>query len=467
MEYHQNTLHNFDVEQALLGALLVDNRGLETVIDLLRPDHFYSEAHGRIYQAIQYMTENGKLASPVTLKKLFESDMALTKVGGADYLVDLATSVVSVLNTREYAEQIHDLYRRRCLSRISEEAVRRAHIFEVGKTVDGVLESTEEELFSLSETAQSGGPEPMHEVTGATMDFIQMLQQGKRKLIKTGIFALDDVNGGFCAPDLVFIGGRPSMGKTAFAMTCAVNMAQRGQSVLFFSQEMSKEQLTMRLLARETGIPTGMQMREGALKREHYDQLIIAQQNIASWPLWIDETGQISVAQIRARARRHKRRYGLDVIFIDYLNIMKMPDRYFNKVDQIGELTSGLKALAKDLGVPVICLAQLSRDVTKRENPRPQMSDLRDSGAIEQDADVILLLHRDEYYLERSGAPAQKDRESDEEYLRRRTAFFDKMEQAENKATIIIEKWRQGHLKDVECGFNKTRQLFHDLDRGA
>lgn len=458
--------HSLEAEQGLLGALLADNRGLEQVGDKVRGEHFYSAAHGRIYDAILHMADRGKIASPVTLKAHFADDKELESVGGAAYLAELAGNVISLVNNPAYAEMIYDLYLRRRLIQLGDDAQRRALDFDLDFNAQGALEQTEEQLFALSERGQEGGPEPAHVATNSTLNFIEAIQKGSRRMVKTGIGALDDVNGGFTAPDLVFIGGRPSMGKTAFAMSCAYNMALSGLNTLFFSQEMSKEQLMMRLFARETGISTGMMAREGSLQREHYDNLMRAQQRINALPLFIDETGNMSVAQIRARARRQKRRHGLDAIFIDYLNIMKMPDKYFNKVDQIGEITSGLKALAKDLQVPVFCLAQLSRDVTKRENPRPQMSDLRDSGAIEQDADVILLLHRDEYYLERQGVPPQKDREADEEYMKRRGSYYDRLQSSKGQATIIIEKWRQGHLKDVKCGFDKTRQLFHDFDVG-
>lgn len=457
--------HNLEAEQGLLAALLVDNKGLEEVADFLKPGHFYVGAHERIYAAINYLTERGRVASPVTLKSHFEGDAELKNVGGAKYLAELAGNCISTINTKDYGQQIYDLHLRRQLIQLGEVACARARNTDIENSATSVLERTEEQLFQLSEQGQEGGPETMATATHSTLDFIEAVQKGKRRLLKTGIFALDDVNGGFCAPDLIFIGGRPSMGKTAFAMTCAYNMARSGHKALFFSQEMSKEQLTMRLLARETGISTGFMMRQGGLKPEHYEQLIDAEKTINALPLWIDETGQLSVAQIRARARRHKRRYGLDAIFIDYLNIMKMPDA-FNKVDQIAALTSGLKALAKDLNVPVFCLAQFSREVTKRENPRPTMSDFRDGGSIEQDADVLLLLHRDEYYLERNGAPPQKEREADEEYLKRRNAYYDKLGESEGKATIIIEKWRQGIVKDVTCGFQKTRQMFFDLDAG-
>lgn len=459
--------HNIEAEQGLLGALLVDNRGLEEIGDLIRPEYFFMPAHSRIYDAIMNLADHGRLASPVTLKAHFEGDQDLKSVGGAEYLANLASNVISLSNNRAYAEVVADMHTRRQLIMLSEDAIVRAENFDMDNSAMRALEKTEERLFALSERGQEGGPEAASVATGATIDFIDAIQKGKRRMVKTGIYDLDDVNGGFTAPDLVFIGGRPSMGKTAFAMTIAYNMALSGLKTLFFSQEMSKEQLMMRLFARETGISTGMMAREGSLQHEHYRHLIEAQHKINTVPLFIDETGNLSVAQIRARARRQKRRHGLDAIFIDYLNIMKMPDKYFNKVDQIGEITSGLKALAKDLQVPVFCLAQLSRDVTKRENPRPQMSDLRDSGAIEQDADVILLLHRDEYYLERQGVPPQKDREAEEEYMKRRGVYLDRLENSKSKATIIIEKWRQGHLKDVQCGFDKKRQLFHDLDRGA
>lgn len=456
--------HNNEAEQGLLGSLLVDNRGVEQIGDFFKPEYFYTPVHARIYEAILHFTEAGQNASPVTLKGFFENDADLNKVGGAGYLADLAANVISIINTVDYARTLTDLWFRRKVIDLAQDASAKAQRQELHSPAWVILEETEEALFSLAETEQEGGPAPLSDALGSALSLIESAQKGERNGMKTGIFALDNLNGGFYPGQLVTVAGRPSMGKTAFAMTIAHNVAAAGGSVLFFSMEMTREEIAQRLYARATGFATGHQLREGAFKTEEFRRMIEAQASLAGLPIHIDESGQLAPAQIRARARRHKRRSGLDLILIDYLNIMKMPDRYQSKVDQIAEITSALKGIAKDLHVPIILLAQLNREVEKREDKRPNMADLRDSGAIEQDSDIVLLLHREEYYLEREGVPKKRAKDTDESHLKATNSYYDRMAAAKGKADIFIGKWRQGRVGDVTCGFNGTRQIFHDLD---
>lgn len=458
--------NNLDAEMGLLGGLLVNNRGLEDVAGILAPEHFYLAAHGRIYEAIVYMADHGRKASPVTLKQHFKDDVDLKSVGGAQYLADLAGEALNIGGAGDYAREIYDLYLRRQLIALSDSARTRAAAYELGQSAGDVLEQTETQLFELSEQGQEGGPAPLTAALDSALNLIDSAQKGERTAFKTGIGALDNKNGGFYPGQLITLAGRPSMGKTACALTMAHNMAQSGSGVLFFSMEMTREEIAQRLFSRYTNLATGHQLREGALKADDYRGLTDARARMQDLNLHIDESGQLTPGQIRARARRHKRRYGLDVIFIDYLNIMRMPDRYASKVDQIAELTAALKGVAKDLKVPVVLLAQLSREVEKRDNKRPALSDLRDSGAIEQDSDIVLMLYRDEYYKEREGEPQQRDKESDEAYDKRRGRYFEQLDKNKGVAEIIIGKWRMGTVGDVRCGFDGRRQLFYDLEGG-
>ncbi len=457
--------YNIEAEQGLLGMLLVDNRHFDQIGDWLLPAHFYEPAHQRIFEAISVQIHRGTIASPVTLKDYFSSDDRLEKVGGGAYLAELAAECPLLNSANDYGRTIREHYLRRCLIVLSQDAMYEAYEWDLDNDADKQLEQLEEKLFTLGENGQvNPDAANLSDCTAATLELIERVQKGEDISIKTGIGALDKMNNGFWGGQLIVIAGRPSMGKTAFAMTLAHNMAQGGNNVMFFSLEMSCEELTQRLLARYTEITTGMQLREGALERKHWDRLVKAQQKLAELPLYIDDSAGISVNQIRTRCRRHKRKHGLDVIIVDYLGLMNLPDRYQSKVDQLGEVTRALKVLAKDFGVPVILLHQLNRGPeTRGEDKRPMLSDLRDSGNIEQDADAVIFLYRDEYYLERE-EPKRGSKQDEEAFVRLQNNYHARLDASRGKADILIPKFRQGKTGEVRVSFSGPRQAFYDSD---
>ncbi|MGB4107750.1 MAG: replicative DNA helicase [Alphaproteobacteria bacterium] len=455
--------HNQEAEQGLLGSLLVDNRVLEVVSEIITADDFFLPVHGRIYTAIQHCAGSGRIASPVTLKNNFEDDPDLKQRGGAIYLAELAAEVMSVINSKDYAVQLRELSRRRQLIGIAEQMRQEAWSFDLETDAEKVLDSAEQKLFNLAEAGIAGaGPQNMNEVVDKTTALIERIQKGQHSGLKTGIRALDEVLD-LQPGQLVTIAGRPAMGKTAFSLTLARNMASLGRNVLFFSMEMGVEELTQRLIARKTGLPSGMQMREGALKQEHWRSIAEATGELRALPLHIDETAGLSVHQIRTRARQHKRKFGLDVVFIDYLGLMNMADRYNSLTDQLGEAARALKVMAKDIGIPVLLLHQINRGVEGREDKRPALSDLRDSGKIEEHSDIVVFLYRDEYYLERA-EPRRKPSEDEDKFASRSARFRSDLEQAHGVAEALIAKYRQGRTCDVKMKFNGPRQVFHDFD---
>lgn len=455
---------NLDAEQGLLGVLLVDPRGVEVAADMVAPDDFYAPAHQRIAQAIFTLSGQGRVATPVTLKDYFTGDADLESVGGVRYLADLAASIVAVVNLPEYCRTVRDLRVRRDMIVACEIATAAARSpAGPDDNAEAVIEGLETELFALAERGTKGGPVAIGAQLPGTLDWIDRMQRGELRGMRTGIAELDR-HLRIMRQDLVIVAGRPSMGKTAFAMTMAQNFAADDRKVLVFSLEMSADQLIQRLIARVTGFPVQQQLGEGELKAEHFREIMAAQSRLRALPLSIDDRGAITAAQVRTAARRHKRRYGLDVVIIDYLGLMSYGDRYQSKVDQIGEVSKALKALAKELDIAVILLSQLSRGVEGRESKRPGMADLRDSGNLEQDADICLFLYREEYYL-RKQEPVRKPSDTDEAHSRAVAAWHDQLHAAKGKAEIIIDKFRQGQTGLVKVAFDGARQWFHDFDQ--
>ena len=465
---------NLEAEQALLGALLVNNEAASLVSAFLLPEHFFLPVHGRIYDAVLRMIERGQIANPVTLKHYFERDEALEEAGGGQYLARLAGSAVSVINAEHYGRAIHDLALRRALVTIGEEVVNDAYDGPLDQPAAEQIEAAEHSLYQLAEDGRvdPGGQQFATPLTSA----VEMIERAYKRDTPltgapTGFNDIDRLLGGLHPSDLLILAGRPGMGKTALATNIAFNAALRfhpgsdgpegkrqadGAKVAFFSLEMSAEQLATRILAERTEISSD-KLRRGQVRDIDFGRIVQASQEIEGLPLFIDDTPALTIAGLRARARRLKRRHGISLIVIDYLQLMRPSTsmRLNNRVQEVSEITQGLKALAKDLDLPILALSQLSRAVEQRDDKRPQLSDLRESGSIEQDADVVMFIYREQYYLARK---------KPEEGTADHAEWQEKMEEVHNKAQIIVAKQRHGPTDTIELYFDAMLTKFDNLD---
>ena len=403
--------HNTEAEQLLLGALLVNNNNLEKVSEFLKAQHFYTDVHARIFEAISKLVDRGQDASPITLKQYFADDEALKDLGGGQYLDDLADNIISVVDVYEFGRQVYELHLRRALIVLGEDVVNNAYKPDLDLGPTEQIGQAEQQLFELATQGDfKGGFIPLLDsVTAAIKTAEQAYQHdGGITGVTTGLVDLDKKLGGLQGSDLLILAGRPSMGKSALATNIAYNAAKRyaltngeeGASVGIFQLEMSAEQLANRILADETGIPSD-QIRRGEIKDTDFQKFVEASNLMSKVPLFIDDTPGLTVNSIRTRARRLRRTHGLGLIVIDYLQLLMGSSKssQANRVQEVSEISRGLKILAKELEIPVIALAQLSRAVEQRDNKRPQLSDLRESGSIEQDADVVMFVYREQYYL--------------------------------------------------------------------
>ncbi|HWL71253.1 MAG TPA: replicative DNA helicase [Geminicoccus sp.] len=465
--------HNLEAEQAVLGGILVDNEAFHRAAEFLTAEHFYEPVHARIWTICQQRIERGLLADPVTLKLLFEDDEALKGMEGAKYLAKLARAAEAVVDVGHYAEQIHDLALKRGLIDVGSEVVNRAHDKAEMASGREQIEEAEQKLFRLAEAgAAEGGFRPFTNVITAAVDLVQAAfkKAGRVTGVPTGLQGLDDKLGGLQPSDLLILAGRPSMGKTALAVTIAANSAATPMDeddegklhpVGVFSLEMSAEQLATRLLSAEARIPSD-ELRRGMLDEDAWKRLVVASQELARRPLYIDDTPALSIQAVRTRARRLKRRFGLSVLVVDYLQLLRgSTSNQANRVQEVSEITQGLKAIAKELNIPVLALSQLSRAVEQREDKRPMLSDLRESGSIEQDADVVMFVFREEYYLSRS-EPIQRDGEDRDKYNTRYTEWKDRMEKSANKADVIVAKHRHGSIGTVTLQFDAQYGRFRN-----
>ena len=476
--------NNEEAEQALLGAILVNNEVLNRVADFLRAEQFYLPVHARIFEAIEQLVERGQIANPITLKTFFERDEALSDIGGADYLARLASSAATIINAGEYGRQIHDLYVRRQLIAIGEDVVNDAFDQQVDETASGQIEKAEKSLFDL---AESGSYErDFRSFKDVAVDAIELMEAAYRKEagmtgVSTGLRDLDEFLGGLHRSDLVILAGRPGMGKTSFATNIAFHAAKQyraevqenggarvvdGAVVGFFSLEMSSEQLVTRILSEESGIPSQL-LRRGQINARDFDAIVRASQEMSRIPLYIDDTPALTIQGLRTRARRLKRQHGLSLVVVDYLQLVRPSTRAGsdNRVQEVSEVTQGLKALAKELDVPVLALSQLSRAVEQREDKRPLLSDLRESGSIEQDADAVLFLYREEYYLERQEPqPKAGENEADAKFRERLEHWEQRMEKRRGITEVIIAKHRHGATGDVEVYFDGATTKYTDLE---
>tara|TARA_Y100001970_G_scaffold294331_1_gene450802 strand:- start:110237 stop:111751 length:1515 start_codon:yes stop_codon:yes gene_type:complete len=466
--------HNLEVEQALLGAILVNNEAANQVSGFLEEDHFFLDVHGRIFDTIIKLIDRGQIASPITLKHFFESDAGLTNLGGTQYLARLAGAAVTIINAENYGKIVHDLAMRRSLISIGENIVNDAFDAPLDETAIDQLESAEQKLYKLAEDGENeGGFQDFSSSLTTAVNLIESAykRDGKMVGVPTGLNDLDKLLGGLHPSDLIIIAGRPGMGKTALATNFAYNAARKfheeksdtGTSILtdgarvgFFSLEMSSEQLATRILAEQTGI-SSEKLRRGEVNNEDFGKIVRASQEIETIPFFIDDTPELTIPGLRARARRLKRQRGLDLIIVDYLQLMRPTSsrRLNNRVQEVSEVTMGLKALAKELGVPVVALSQLSRAVEQRDDKRPQLADLRESGSIEQDADVVMFVYREQYYLARQ-EPAEGTVEHQD--------WQEKMSSIHNLAETIIAKQRHGPTGKVLLYFNEFLTQFADLD---
>jgi replicative DNA helicase len=472
--------HNVEAEQALLGAILINNEAYHRVAEFLRPEHFYEPVHGRIFEAMMRLVEQGRLADHVTLKVAFDHDEALRDLDGAQYLARLARAAETILNAEDYGRLLHDLSLKRGLIRVGEEVVNKAYDPSVPESGRDQIEIAEQQLFTLAQEGEhEGGFRAFPTVLGSAIGMVEAAYQKDSRItgVPTGLIDLDDKLGGLQPSDLVILAGRPSMGKTALAITIAANAAASqaagpdaenletdNYGVGVFSLEMSAEQLAMRLLSAEAELSSD-DLRRGKLKDADFAQVVRASQELAARPLYIDDTPALSVAALRTRARRLKRRHGLSMLVVDYLQLVRSTgtSSQASRVQEIAEITQGLKAIAKELNIPVLALSQLSRAVEQREDKRPQLSDLRESGAIEQDADVVMFVYRDEYYQERS-EPKQRPEESDDRFQERYESWRKRYETSRGLADVIIAKQRNGPIGSIRLMFDAARSRFANFE---
>lgn len=464
--------HNIEAEQALLGALLVNNDVYDRVAAIVNEVHFFDPVHGRIFEIAAQRIQKNALASPVTLKAFMEDDAGLAELGGPAYLARLAGASVSVFAARDYAQMIYDLAIRRDLMAIGEEITDKAQRMEVSNEPAEQIVEAEQRLYALSEQGQvdSGFQSFLKAVTDAVNIANAAYQRdGGMAGISTGLSDMDKKLGGLHPSDLLILAGRPSMGKTALATNIAFNIAKnykkgtkpdgsigavQGGVVGFYSLEMSSEQLASRILSEAAEIES-QRIRSGDMTEEEFRRLVEAAKTLESCPLFIDDTAALPISQLAARARRLKRTHGLDVLIIDYLQLVRPATAKDSRVNEVSEITQGLKAIAKELNIPVIALSQLSRQVENREDKRPQLSDLRESGSIEQDADIVMFVYRGEYYKERE-KPA--DHEAD-----KMMTWQAEMEELHGKAEVIIGKQRHGPIGTVSLAFEGRYTRFTDL----
>jgi len=467
--------HNEEVEQALLGALLVNNRALEKVLEFLKAPHFYNPVHGRIYEAIVKFIERGQDASPATLKVYFEKDEDLQHVGGGQYLADLAANVVSVLNVEDYGRTIYELHLRRALISLGEDVVNEAYEYNIDIDASKQIEETEKRLFNLATAGDyKGGFIPFSESLTKAIKQAEIAFQSEGEVtgVTTGMIDLDKKVGGLQKSDLIILAGRPSMGKTTLAINMGVNAAKahmrtsgkEGAVVGVFSLEMSSEQLAAKILSEMSSVPSD-NIRRGEVKDTDFHKFIDASQELSTLPFFIDDTAALTLSAIRTRARRLKRQHNLGLIIIDYIQLIDSASHgaASNRVQEVSEITRGLKALAKELDVPVLALSQLSRQVEARDNKRPQLSDLRESGSIEQDADIVMFVYRDEYYLERE-EPGRKPEETEEKFNQRYADWQERMEENHNIAECILAKQRHGPIGTIKLLFEGAFSRFSNLE---
>jgi replicative DNA helicase len=465
--------HNIEAEQALLGAILVNNEAFYRVSDFLEPRHFFEPVHQKIYEISASLIRAGKIASPVTLKTFLPADADIGGLTVSQYLARLAAEATTVINAADYGRTIYDLSVRRALIVIGEDLVNEAFDAPVDSSPSKQIEEAEKKLYEVAESGRyEGGFQRFAQALTTAVDMAAnaYARDGGLSGLATGLKDLDSKMGGLQPSDLIIVAGRPGMGKTSLATNIAYNVARAWQGevrpdghmsttnggiVGFFSLEMSAEQLATRIIAEQTGIPSST-IRRGAISEADFEKIKDVSIELQNLPFYVDETGGLSIAQLAARARRLKRQRGLDLIVVDYIQLLQGTSRRASegRVQEVTEITTGLKALAKELNVPIMALSQLSRQVESRDDKRPQLSDLRESGSIEQDADVVLFVFREEYYLSN-----KEPRPGTDEHAK----WLLEMDAAHGKAELIIGKQRHGPTGTVQVHFDANVTRFGDL----
>jgi replicative DNA helicase len=464
--------HSIEAEQQLLGAILTNNDLFDRVASIVRAEQFYDPVHARIFETAAARIAKNNLASPVTLKAFLEDDAGLAELGGPAYLVRLAGAAISSFAVRDYAEMIYDLAIRRELITVGNDIAAKAARVDVDSEPKEQIVEAEQKLYALAEQGQT--EQGFQSFLTAVTDAVKVAnaayqREGGLAGVSTGLVDMDKKLGGLHRSDLLILAGRPSMGKTSLATNVAFNIARAykkgimasgeegaidGGVVGFFSLEMSAEQLATRILSEVAEIPSN-QIRRGDFTESEFRRIVDAAKELEAAPLFIDDTPALPISQLAARARRLKRTHGLDALFIDYLQLVRGTGRSENRVNEISEITMGLKAIAKELDIPVVALSQLSRQVENREDKRPQLSDLRESGSIEQDADVVMFVFREEYYKER-------EKPGDHE-LEKMGIWQEEMERLHGKAEVVIGKQRHGPIGTVELSFEGQFTRFGNL----
>ena len=452
--------NNIEAEQSVIGSILLSNEIFDEISIIISNYNFYDPMHQKIFGAIEKLIHSGMLANPITLKNYFENEKDELNV--PEYLVKITKFSTSSRQAIEYSKLIYDLYVKRELVKISESVIDAAKLNDLDNDGQKIIENYEKSLFDLAEKGSfSSTIVKFDEALRQTIEMAQIAYKNEEGIVgvPTGLTDLDDRLGGLHKSDLVIIAGRPSMGKTALATNIAFHAAKKmndegkKSSIAFFSLEMSSEQLSTRILAEQSRIKSN-DIRRGKISDEQFDKFIEASKNITELPLYIDETPAISIAALSNRARRIKRKFGLDMVVIDYIQLMSVPNFKDGRVQEISQITQGLKALAKELSVPVLALSQLSRAVEQRDLKKPQLSDLRESGSIEQDADVVMFVYREAYYLEK-----QEPRPATVEHAE----WQAKMNEVSNLAEIIIGKQRHGPTGNVMLEFEAMFTKFKDI----
>jgi replicative DNA helicase len=464
--------HSIEAEQQILGAILTNNDIFDRVASVIGPQHFYDPVHARIWEVAAARIQKNALASPVTLKAFLEGDEGLRELGGPAYLVKLAGAAISAFAARDYAQLIYDLAIRRELISLGRTIADKAAQVEVDSTPAEQIVEAESALYKMAEQgkSESGFQSFLRAVTDAVQAANAAYQRdGGLAGISTGLLDLDRKLGGLHKSDLLILAGRPSMGKTSLATNIAFNIAKayrrgrlpdgsegtvNGGVVGFYSLEMSAEQLAARVLSEASEVPSE-QIRRGDMTEAEFRRFVEAAKDLEACPLFIDDTAALPINQLAARARRLKRTHGLDVLFVDYLQLVRPASAKDSRVNEVSEITQGLKAIAKELDIPVVALSQLSRQVESRDDKRPQLSDLRESGSIEQDADVVMFVFREEYYKERE-KPSEHE-------LDKMATWQAEMERLHGRAEIVIGKQRHGPIGTVELSFEGRFTRFGNL----
>ena len=454
--------NNIEAEQAVIGSILVSNDIFDDVSIIIDNKKFYDPVHQKIFAAIENLISKGMLANPITLKNYFENDNSLAELEGHEYLVKLTKFSTTIRQAIEYSRIVYDMHIRRELIQISEVTIEKASNKILDLSGNKIIEDSERLLFDLAEKGSLNTSFiKFDQALNYTIEMASNAFKNEEGIVgvPTGLTDLDDRLGGMHNSDLLIIAGRPSMGKTALATNIAFHAAKKLQekgtksSIAFFSLEMSSEQLSTRILAEQSRIKSN-DIRRGRISEEQFDKFIETSKNISELPLYIDETPAISIAAMSNRARRIKRLYGLDLVVVDYIQLMSAANTRDGRVQEISEITKGLKALAKELSVPVLALSQLSRAVEHRDIKKPQLSDLRESGSIEQDADVVMFVYREAYYLEKlEPRPATVEH----------AEWQAKMNEVSNLAEIIIGKQRHGPTGNINVEFEAMFTKFKDI----